>query len=207
MRIILFLFLFQSFLSFSQKSMDTWIEGRAKWGFLAAHRSSLGHLPAQHAYAGEISYLMQTKGKKSWHSAYKYPVYGVTVFGGSVGNTEYLGYFFGAYGFINFPFISRKHYVLSGKLGCGLAYGTKYYDPLENILGMAVSTPVNAQICLALESRIRFKQNSIIIGLDMTHFSNGATKVPNFGINVPYVSLGLLKFRTSKHLLQHWSLQ
>lgn len=176
--------------SVAQKNYDTWIEARGKAGFLAAHRSIMGHLPAEHAFAVEASYLLQTKGSKAWHKAYKYPVLGVTGFYGSVGNTKLLGTYFGSYAFINFPFISRKRYVFSGKVGAGLAYGNKPYDPETNILGMAVSTHVNALICFALESRINLGDHSINVSLDMTHISNGATKVPNLGLNLPYVSMG-----------------
>lgn len=175
---------------YSQKNYDTWIEAKGKAGFLAAHRSIMGHLPAEHAFACEVSYLLQPKGSKAWHDSYNYPVFGATGFYGSVGNTELLGNYFGAYAFMNFPFFTRKHYIFSGKLGAGLGYGTKPYDPVTNELGMAVSTHVNAMICLAVESRIRFGNHAVIIGLDMTHFSNGATKVPNLGLNLPYVSLG-----------------
>jgi len=176
--------------SFAQGSNDAWMETRAKIGFLAAHRSIMGHIPTEHAYALEVSYLMQTKGKRAWQRAYKYPIYGVTTFVGSVGNRELLGHYFGMYGFINFPFVARKHYIFSGKLGCGLAYTNKHYDPETNILGIAVSTSINAQICLALENRFTFGNHSISASLDMTHFSNGATKVPNLGLNLPYLSLG-----------------
>lgn len=176
--------------SFAQGRNDAWIEARGKLGFLAAHRSIMGHIPAEHAYAVEVSYLMQTKGYRAWQGAYKYPFYGVTTFFGSVGNRELLGHYFGMYGFINFPFVSREHYVFSGKIGCGLAYTNKRYDPEDNILGMAVSTSINAQICLALENRFVFGNHSISASLDLTHFSNGATKVPNLGLNLPYLSVG-----------------
>ena len=173
-----------------QKNYDTWIEAKGKAGFLAAHRSIMGHLPAEHAFACEVSYLLQPKGSKAWHKTYNYPVFGGTVFAGSVGNSELLGNYFGAYAFMNFPFFTSKRYVFSGKAGAGLGYGTKPYDPETNELGMAVSTHLNALINLAVESRFRFGNHAVTLTLDMTHFSNGATKVPNLGLNLPYVSLG-----------------
>jgi hypothetical protein len=39
----------------------------------------------------------------------------------------------------------------------------------------------------------RFNKNAITVGLDLTHFSNAAFQVPNFGINLPYVSLGYMR--------------
>ena len=190
---LLFLFLING--AFGQKTCDTWIEARGKIGFLAAHRSVMGHLATEHAKAVEVSYLVQPKGKKSWQEAYRNPVYGVTVFAGSVGNKELLGNYYGAFGFINFPFVKGKRYTLSGKVGCGLAYGTKYYkkdydeDP-STILNVAVSTAINAHITLGLENRFVFGNHSINASIDMTHFSNGATKVPNLGLNLPFVSIG-----------------
>jgi hypothetical protein len=45
-------------------------------------------------------------------------------------------------------------------------------------------------ICVGVKSIYRFKRNALTLGLDLTHFSNAAFQVPNFGINLPYVSLG-----------------
>ena len=169
---------------------EIWVEGKFKAGFLAAHRGMIGHLPTEHAFAGEVSYLLQGKGQKDWHRHFNRPTYGATVFFGSVGNRELLGHYFGSYAFISFPLIRHKVYSFSFKVGGGLGYGTKVYDPEDNILSAAVSTHFNAMIVAGVESRFVFGNNSAIIGLDMTHFSNGATKVPNLGLNLPYLSIG-----------------
>ncbi len=174
----------------SQKAGDIWIEGRAKVGFLAAHRSIMGHIAKEHAFAGEISYMIQPKGRRNWQEAYRYPVYGVTAFFGSVGNKELLGNYGGAFAFINFNFVKRKRYTLSGKMGCGLGFSGKYYDSESNILNVAVSTPISAHITMALENRFVFGRHSINASIDATHFSNGAFKVPNLGLNLPFFSVG-----------------
>jgi len=184
------LLLSTSVLSQSEGSNEVWIEGKFKAGFLAAHRGMIGHLPTEHAFAGEVSYLIQAKGQKDWHSWYRRPTYGVTGFFGSVGNRELLGHYAGAYSFMSFPLVRQKFYTFSFKMGAGLGYGTKIYDPDNNNLNAAIGTHVNAMIVLGVESRFVFGNNSAIVGLDMTHFSNGATKVPNLGLNLPYVSVG-----------------
>lgn len=177
-------------LCLGQGKNEIWLQGRFKAGFLAAHRSIMGHIPSEHAFAGELSYMVQSKGQKAWHHGFNLPTYGGTFFGGSVGNRELLGHYFGGYGFVNFPLIKRKHYVMSFKTGAGLGYGTKVYDAQTNILSMAISTHMNALVVFAWESRIRFGNHSAKIAVDMTHFSNGASKVPNLGLNLPYLSLG-----------------
>ena len=175
--------------------MDTWIDVRAKVGFLAAHRSNMAHLPKELAYAGELSYMFQTKGRKAWHKSYKYPTLGVTAFFGSVGNDRILGHYFGAFSFIHFPIARYNKYVLSGRLGCGLAYATRYYKknfPADSsgLYNVAIGSSINSQISLAIENRWVLGNHSISATFDMTHFSNGAAKVPNLGLNLPYLSLG-----------------
>lgn len=193
MRYILALYIILLSASADSQSLgkhEIWVEGKFKAGFLAAHRGMIGHLPTEHAFAGELSYLIQGKGQKDWHNHFNRPTYGFTAFFGSVGNRELLGHYFGSYAFASFPLIKHKSYTFSFKVGGGMGYGTKVYDPENNILSAAVSTHFNAMIVAGVESRFVFGNNSAIIGLDMTHFSNGATKVPNLGLNLPYVSIG-----------------
>lgn len=179
----------------AQKTEDVWLEGRAKAGFLAAHRSIMGHLPVEYAFAGEWSVLFQSKNRKQWHEAYNQPLYGMTAFYSSVGNKQVLGHYMGGYGFVSFPFYKGKKYRFSGRVGTGLAYGTKYYkknfpEDSTSLYNVAISTPVNVVVVFALENRFVFGRHSISAAMDMTHFSNGATKVPNLGLNLPFLSLG-----------------
>ncbi len=183
-----FLLMFLSFVSFGQD--ENWLEFRMKGGFLAAHRAIIAHVPTEHALAGEFSLYKQSRGGKAWHEAYHMPIYGISGFFGSVGNRELLGYYAGVYGFINYPFLRYKSYTLSGKMGAGMGYGTRVYDQETNIFSIPVSSHLNAMVCLALESRFTFDKSSIVLAADMTHFSNGAAKVPNLGLNLPYLSLG-----------------
>lgn len=174
--------------SFGQSEL--WVEARPKVGFLVAHRSIMGHLATQHAYATELSVYFRGKGSKYWHSWYNNPRYGLSVFGGGVGNNEVLGRYAGAYGFMSIPFVHTKHYEFGGRLGCGVGYAHKVYDNVSNNLGIGTSTHLNAMISLSLENRVEFGKHAVNFMVDMTHFSNGATKVPNLGLNVPYMSLG-----------------
>ncbi len=169
---------------------EIWLDGKFKTGFLAAHRTTMSHLLEQHAFAGEFSYYIQTKGEAHWNAIHRYPSYGITAFFGSVGNRDVLGSYLGVYAFAQFPIIRQKWHRFSFKTGSGVGYGTKVYDAETNPLNVAISTHLNAQVVLGLESRFTFGNHSAALGLDITHFSNGATKVPNLGLNLPYVSLG-----------------
>jgi len=174
------------------------IQTRAKAGFLLGHRGVMSHLPREHAYATEWSYVFRPKGNKSWHTDYKYPDLGIHFFYGSVGNTAILGNYTGIYGSIAFPFVDRKSFRFAGRLGCGMAYTNKMYNSNTNKKNVAISTPLNVLIEVGVDITKYFNSNWITLGVDLTHFSNGSFKVPNLGLNVPFLSLGYGSFLKTK---------
>jgi hypothetical protein len=191
---ILFLTLFigTNFTSFSQ---TTWgIEGRAKAGFLMGHRVVMGHLAREHSFAGELSFVYRANGEKSWHKHYKYPEITGTLFFGGVGNKEVLGNYLGIYSSLAIPFVNTSKFRLNGKLGAGLSFSNKVYDEQKNPKNVAVSTYMNALINLGLDAKVYFDKNWVTFGVDLTHFSNGGFKVPNLGLNLPYLSVGYGRF-------------
>ncbi len=189
-----------------QCQLDWGIEVKPKIGLLIGKRAVVGDLPRAHPFAGEVSFVIHTKGEKLWHKHYVYPTVGVTAFAASVGNNNVLGNFYGSYGFIEFPFVKEAHYQFTGKIGSGLAYTSHVYDPLIDPKNSVVSAHVNALICFGLQNRFVFDRHQIILGIDLTHCSNGSYKVPNIGINMPYISLGYgYRFRKSEVLTKHHS--
>ncbi len=185
---ILFSFLFLGL----NAQLETRLEGKFKLGFLAAHRSVMGHLANSHAVAGELSYVFKTNGERKWHNFYGKPEYGVSLFVGSVGNMELMGMYYGGFSFMRLPIIKGEHYRLSGKLGVGLGIASKFYDPEDSVLmlSIGVGSRLNALVQLGLVNQFYFGKNYFSLGVDMTHFSNGSTKVPNYGLNLPFISIG-----------------
>lgn len=190
-QILPFLFIFGfTFQARLQSRLNWGIEIKPKLGFLIADRGVVGYLPRSHAFGGEASFVIYTNGLKKWHKSYNHPIIGMTLFGASVGNSKILGNFFGSYAFIEFPFLKTKRYRFTGKLGSGLAYGTKAYDPINDPKNAVISTHVNALVCFGLKNRFVVNNHQYVLGIDLTHCSNGAFKVPNIGINMPFISLG-----------------
>lgn len=180
------------FLAFAQGiKKDNWIfSARLKTGFLVAHRGTMGHLAKEHLFAGEFSMLKQLRSKP-WSKAYHNPFAGITLYGSNLGNAKILGYGFGAYGFIEIPFYSSEKFIVSPKIGAGIGVVTKVFDQHKNPKNTAVSSHLNALINIGIQSKLFFAhRNAFTLGIDMTHFSNGSTKVPNLGLNMPFVSLG-----------------
>lgn len=187
---ILILIFFSINLNAYSQTRQWAIEGSPKVGFLLAHRGVMGHLPKQHAIGGELTYYIQTHGTKKYQEAYNYPKFGVTLFSTTTGNRDLLGNFYGLYPFIDFPLAKGLKHELSGRVGSGLCYITKVFDQETNPKNVAMSTHINALICLGLRYRYYFGNSHLLFGLDLSHASNGSTRVPNLGINLPYASIG-----------------
>ncbi|MEY4992505.1 MAG: hypothetical protein RI948_1387 [Bacteroidota bacterium] len=169
-------------------------EYRQKLGFLLAHRDLMEHLPQAPAVASEFSYIYRTAAAKQWHQAYRQPLVGGTLFFGSVGNNQILGRFLGLYGFVELPIVKRKCYRLDFKFATGLGYTNKPFDPVLNPENIAIGSRVNALMCFALKQSWRWNNTALTFGIDMTHFSNASYQMPNLGINVPFLSLGVQRF-------------
>jgi len=201
--VIVLLWMIQTATIVCAQSNASWgVQTRMKTGFLLGHRGVMGHLPRQRAYATEVSYVFRADGTKIWHESYKYPDLGVHVFYGSVGNTQILGNYIGLYGSIAFPFVAKDNFRFSGRLGCGLGYTNKVYDPQTNRKNVAISTPLNALLEVGVDVSTYFgknRQHWLTFGIDATHFSNGSFKVPNLGINIPYISLAYGRFLSIKN--------
>ncbi len=173
-----------------QIASEQGIEIRQKIGFLAAHRGTLGHLPQESAKAIELSYFIQTHGSKKWHVAYREPKVGVTLFVGSVGNNDLLGRYTSLSGFAELPMVKTKSFEWNWKMGFGLGYTAKTFDPIYNPKNNAIASKINATIVIGTKANYNFGNNFVTLGMDLTHFSNAAFKVPNYGINLPYLSVG-----------------
>ena len=61
------------------------MEVNAKFGFLIPHSTSIGNIPQQHAFGGELSYLIIPKHEKKWHLIRKNPLIGVSALFSSPG--------------------------------------------------------------------------------------------------------------------------
>ncbi|MBN9294187.1 MAG: acyloxyacyl hydrolase [Flavobacteriia bacterium] len=178
--------------AFAQGNNHLGIEIQNRTGFIIAHRGLMSHIPESHAIGGELTVYYQTKGKSEYHQLYKYPKYGVSFIGTSVGNGHILGSMFGGIVFGDFPFIKTKKDEFSGNIGVGIGYVTKIYDPVKNPKNSAISTHLNALINLGIKYRHYFSNGLYFnLGFNITHASNGASRVPNLGVNLIQPSIGI----------------
>lgn len=137
------------------------------------------------AFGFEFSILKQTSGKKYWHQLYKYPVFGVSLLGIGLGNDSILGQAIGAYYFKEFPKKIGRRFEWNSRIGLGLAYFTKIYDPFDNpdnyVIGSRITALAVGQTGLGFHLTNKL---SIYGRMAFIHYSNGHFSVPNIGANI-----------------------
>jgi hypothetical protein len=168
------------------------IGGSVQYGFLWTHRYNMGHLVKKHLASYEVNIIHISKGRKAWEQPFHYPWTGAAIHIIPLGNPEELGTAIGVYPFINFPLGNKSRtFKANIRFGWGIGYITKAFDPLENHKNVAIGSHLNTCMSMRLNGMLRMNdKNYIELGLGMTHFSNGAAKLPNLGLNIPMLSVG-----------------
>jgi len=173
------------------------IEPRFYYGFIINHHTELEPFNA-HVPGFELTILKDTYGKKYWEKLHNYPIIGISFFYSSLANHPAVGTSAAVYPFITFPVIKSEKDFFGFKLGLGLSYLTKTFDRLDNYQNIAIGSNVNVAVNLMAEYRRQINQMTFVsAGISLIHFSNGSTATPNYGLNLPMVSVAFSK-RISK---------
>jgi hypothetical protein len=166
-------------------------ELKLHYGFLASHHLELDVFQS-HFPAFEFSIQRATWGKSHWEVLYAYPDIGISFWYSPLGGFDELGAAFALYPFINFPLVRGQSQSLNFRLGIGLGYLTRYFNRLDNFRNFAIGSPINFAGSLYLEYRREISRRITLSGgLGLTHFSNGATRTPNYGLNIVTATLGV----------------
>jgi lipid A 3-O-deacylase PagL len=134
----------------------------------------------------------QTDGTRPWHRVYNYPSYGVGVYVGRFDHERELGRPIATYGFFSWPFpVSRVVHVVAD-VGIGVSWNWTAFDPVTNSTNTALGSAVAYHIDSGVSLRFLVNQRaSVYAGLNLTHWSNGATSQPNLGLAVVGPKLGV----------------
>ncbi|MFC5271154.1 acyloxyacyl hydrolase [Adhaeribacter terreus] len=177
---------------FAQQAAQPCIFGAyAHGGFIIAHSPLMQHLAVSHPTGFELNVQKQTTGKKAWHQLYQFPKVGYSLVYFNYHNPK-LGRSFAASTYINKTLLRAGKGELNYRLGLGVAYLTEGYDQETNHKNSVASSAINAALQTRFEYDYRVAPHySLLLGLGLNHYSNGATKKPNLGINIPTMSFGV----------------
>lgn len=126
----------------------------------------------------------QTFGKNLWEQLYNYPQWGIGLSVYDFYNPEEIGNPIALYGFVNVPFKRWNRLTFNYEIGFGATFNWKHFDPVSNSYNIAIGAGEAFYIDAGLNLRYNLTNHfEIETGLSLSHFSNGALKKPNFGLN------------------------
>ena len=157
------------------------------------HHKSMRYLQKGYIPGVNVKISKSTGDLFSWSGLYRYPNLGVAWYNADLAWDKVLGKVNAFYSFINFPITLNNTVNLSYSVEAGLAFLSKHFDPDDNIYNIAIGSKTNFYFSTGVDLNIRVhKDITLITGLSIKHFSNGAVRMPNKGINLVQANLGIL---------------
>lgn len=151
------------------------------------HHPNMKYLVDGHIPGIEFELAFSTDGSKQWHHDYNFPTWGVSVNAYDL-QSPYLGKAAAARMFYDLPLTRNRGLGL--KMGLGVAYVEKPFDLESNFHNSAIGSHMNVALALNIYGRVQLSEKWLVKpGLGIHHFSNGAMKLPNTGINVAMLKL------------------
>ncbi len=154
---------------------------------------SLDDLLANGYGAIEVRYGWQMSESDEWAAAHNYPTWGVGWYSGYIGDPDVFGNPNALYGWMNFPLTNpskRNQFELG--LGFGLTYNLLPYNPENNPINDAIGAKFAAYFNASIGGAYALnREMDFLYGLDLTHFSNGRTFQPNYGLNMIGLNFGM----------------
>ncbi|NJO68700.1 MAG: hypothetical protein HC830_04950, partial [Bacteroidetes bacterium] len=136
---------------------------------------------------------VQTTGGEEWHHIYRFPRAGCKITLGDCGNRNELGYLAGLTPNITLRTYSGRRINTSVNLGLGIAYFNKPYDEITNPHNFYIGSHLTALAEASVQCEYGVGKNlSLISGLRVVHCSNSHYQVPNLGLNILTLYMGVL---------------
>jgi hypothetical protein len=161
-------------------------------GSFLTHVPKAQYLRDSYSYFGELSIQQQTDGRKAWQVVNRLPQVGVALFYGNTGSRRYMGSMAGVFPFVAWRLYKTARFNSSLRTGAGLGWVQKPYDKITNHKAVLIGTHVNGYFAFLCQAEVKLFSNlHAAAGISFSHFSNGSSTLPNLGLNIPALSVGL----------------
>jgi len=147
--------------------------------------------------------LKQTNGDKLWKQNYGFPSYGIGIYSATFLDNKGFGTPIALYGVFKAPFKRWNKFSLNYEAGFGLTFNWESFNPSEKNYNISLGATESVFIDLGANLSYELSRHfDLGFGYSFTHFSNGALKSPNFGLNTfsPKISLEYRINRFEPHL-------
>ncbi len=195
--ILKYLFLLIPYVTFTQSNItgsnDYYIKVAPTYGYILEHRSTIGNLVKGYIPGLEVDFVKPTRGSKLWHNENNFPDVGISFNFIDFANPKQLGYCYALSPFIDIPLNKKVRTSRVIMRVCwGVAYLTKKFDVNTNPKNIAIGSNWNTYVQwkwfwhLNLNDKLRLEP-----GFSFAHQSNARAQVPNLGLNVVSLNMGL----------------
>jgi len=189
--ILFFIFLHISISSLAQEKMN-FIEAKLHVGKVINNYLKFDSFPKTKPLAiVEFSMGKQTTGTKNWQQYYGFPIVGVSMMGGYLGNNSQFGLMLGTYPYVTLNTINKNKWSAKLKLGLGMGYFNRPFDSLSNPYNILIGSHFTALGVANLHFQRSLTENlKFEFGVSVFHASNGHTGLPNVGLNTVNINSG-----------------
>lgn len=162
------------------------VESGVHFGKILRHTEKITIKNNQRVWGQELNFSYQTYGRNDWNDWKRFPEMGLSFLQMNFGEGAH-GRGIGFLPNLAVPFVFRENFDLRFRLGTGLGWVQKPFDHLKNPSQNAIGSHWNniTQFRLTAKWRPAGSNFSLVGGGVFTHFSNGGSKRPNYGINIP----------------------
>ena len=142
-------------------------------------------------WAQEVNFSYQTFGRSDWNQWQHFPELGASLIQVNFGEGAH-GRGIGLLPNLAIPLFFRDDFDVHFRFGTGLGWVTKPFDYLKNPYQNAIGSHWNniTQFRFSAKWRPAERRYYLVGGWVFTHFSNGASHKPNFGLNLPAAYFG-----------------
>jgi hypothetical protein len=197
--IFLFLFLSSFLVSAQEKKSSYSIGGNFFNGFILNHSPRMGPLSVSYPTGFELTFTKNTYGLKNWERLYNLPDVNFSLSYLDFQNTA-LGFSIAGLVSMDYFFSKKDKKQLFVNIGAGFVYTSNPYDAENNPLNIAISTPISYAVQAKVGHNFNFGNSfTFTPALSIIHYSNGAYKMPNEGINIIVLNAGL-SYRLKKNI-------
>ncbi|SFB76697.1 Lipid A 3-O-deacylase (PagL) [Flexibacter flexilis DSM 6793] len=167
------------------------------YGMIFAQNPPVKHLSVSHPFAIQADYMLPLSGKKSWHKIYRFPDVGFTALYVDMRQPKVLGRAYSVLTFIDRHLDKKRHFTY--RLAIGTGFHSTHFNKETNHTNQAIGSFHTAAVQLGIMYKHRLAADWFLqYGFMFTHYSNGSSKMPNSGVNIPTLSVGLRKGERAK---------
>ncbi len=187
---LLLFFCFASYFLAAQKGFS--IESTFHFGVVTKHSPELTFDVKGPTISADVNFKFQTYGTKDWQQWRNFPQFGITAAWFRFGNTAILGNALTLCPNITTTLFERKKWKGHFQVGTGIAYLTKKYNPVSNPENNAIGSNITASMLMKFYAARQVTSSlKFHAGISLNHFSNGGSRLPNFGLNIPALMLSI----------------